>query len=132
MNETGVLISTNNKLRREKWQRVLGVEALPVSNHLPREMYTLDGMMIGYDLRLRALSSLQLIRLAASKARELRRSYVDVLTELKTAISIPIYDYGDLYVTDEAIMSYPFFVFNLWQSKQRRYAIAADQATAFV
>jgi hypothetical protein len=94
-------ITTSDRQRAAKWERIFGSDRLPVLSTATR-WDTVDGHERPcYDLALGALSTGQRDRLAAYAARRLARPYDTVRREIEAAISWPVSAAGCVVVIEE-------------------------------
>jgi hypothetical protein len=105
-------IATSEQRRADKWQRIFGVNHLPVMSSWPRPDLVNGREAPVYDLAISRLRQSQRDRLAAYKAKHTRRPYREVLAEINAAISLPIKASGCYVVEEEATARLsPLFVF---------------------
>lgn len=104
-------VTTQDPARLAHWDRLLGVDRLPVCSDQPRLQETRGGTCLAYDLDVSRLRDGQLYRLAAAVARRTGQSYAVALADLR-AQGLPVVA-ADVHVVDErdetAVMRRPFF-----------------------
>ncbi len=84
-------ITTTSQARAARWDRIFGADTLPVLHAQPRHQQMQGrGVILAYDLDMRALHPFARRRLAAHVARRTGRDYGDVWNGMKAAISWPI------------------------------------------
>lgn len=90
MKRMSYFITCSNAQRLAIWQKLFGMDYLPVLAPRPRWQFV-DGREIpAYDLALSQLSQWQRIRLATYTAKRQGRPYPEVLAELQATVSWPV------------------------------------------
>lgn len=123
-----IYVTTSNDRRRARWEAIFGADRLPVRQAHPRPRETRDGAQMAYDLDVARLHDMQLRRLAAAIARETRRSYDDVLFDVRqgwpvVADGLTVIVGGEIAREATAVTKRPFAFVKQWL--RRRFQPAA-------
>jgi len=95
-------VATTSQKRAAEWERIFGMDQLPILSADSRLQTVRDEVTMAYDLDINALHQGQVFRLASHVARRCRISYEVALNQVETAVSWPIEATEDTYITKAA------------------------------